>query len=175
MPTFLKSAHSLDRFKCDCCGKIVPKALIHEHHVIKRASGGGDTLDNIVRLDVTCHSAVHQVEMALKNPKRRSTVTDLINSLFPKNVVAQKKCLELAATAALENNGKNDNNELDYGAFDTEELVTLTPIKVSPKIKQYVHRIAQDLRHPETGKRLGVARYLRGLIEADLKKRGYKI
>jgi len=170
MPTFLHSAHALDRFKCDCCGQTFPKALIHEHHVIKRASGGGDTVENILRLDVNCHSAIHQVEMALKNPKRRGTVSDLVGALFPKNITAQKRCLELAATAAL---GHSPDAPPDYSIFDSDEMVTLTPTRVPPKVKSILMRVIKELRNPRTGKKLGVSEYVRGLIEADLKKRGF--
>lgn len=170
MPTFLGKSHSLDRFKCDLCGNTFPKALINEHHMIKQANGGKDTHENIIRLDVNCHSAVHQTEAALKNKKRRGSVGDLVSALFPQNVVAQKRCMELAVTAALE--GETDNSHLDYTAFDSDELVHLTPTRVPPRIKVLVMRLVKELRNPKTGKRLGVSSYLSGLVEADLRRRG---
>ena len=170
MPTFLHKSHSLDRFKCDLCGKTFPKALIHEHHVIKQANGGRDTNENVIRLDVTCHSAVHQTEMALKNKSRRGSVGDLVSVLFPQNVVAQKRCMELAVTAAL--GGGGDKTQPDYAAFDSDELVHLTPTRVPPRIKVLVMRLVKELRSPKSGKRLGVSSYIRGLIEADLRRRG---
>jgi hypothetical protein len=169
MPTFLHKSHSLDRFKCDLCGKTFPKAVIHEHHVIKQANGGQDTQENVIRLDVHCHSAVHQVEMALKNKNRRGSVGDLVSALYPQNFVAQKRCMELAVTAALETQAAASP---DYSVFDSDDLVHLTPTRVPTKIKVLVTRLCKELRHPHTGKRLGVASYIRSLIEADLKRRG---
>lgn len=169
MPTFLHNAHALDRFKCDCCGGIFPKALIHEHHVIKRASGGQDVSDNITRLDATCHTAVHQIEAALK---KGTSASELASAFFPTNFAAQKKVLELAASAALGRDPSEDQIPLDYSAFDNDQFVYLTPAKVSPRVKQLLMRLVREMRNPRSKKPLGVAEYLRLLIEADLKKRG---
>ena len=176
MPTFLHAAHALDRCQCDCCGQVFPKALIHEHHVVKRACGGKDTVKNVIRLDGNCHNAVHQVEAALKNPKRVSA-TDLATALFPNNVAHQKKCLELAAIAALgvDPSALANSQAPDYSKYDTDELVHLTPPKVSPRVKDLVMRISQELKNPKTGRSLGVSGYLRTLVEMDLKRRGLKL
>lgn len=171
MPTFLQSAHALDRCRCECCGQTFAKALIHEHHIIKRASGGKDTQENVICLDAGCHNAVHQVEMALRNANRRGTASDLVSALFPNNIVVQKRCLELAAMAA---QGLAQNEvAVDHSIFDTPDLVHLTPVKVTPRIKELVNRVTREMKNPRTGKKLGVAEYIRGLIEADLKRRGY--
>lgn len=169
MPTFLKSAHAMDRCRCDLCGQVFAKALIHEHHVIKRASGGKDIKTNILNLDASCHNAVHQVEMALKNQNRRGTVSDLVASLFPHSVEAQRRCMELAAIAAM---GVDLNSTPDYSSYDTNELVYLTPPKVPPKVRELVKRVVKEMRNSKTGKKLGVSEYIRLLVEADLKKRG---
>lgn len=173
MPTFLHSAHSLDRCKCECCGLVYPKALIHEHHIVKRASGGKDTQENVICLDATCHNAVHQVEMALRNANRKGTASDLVSALFPNNIVVQKRCLELAAMAAL--GMAQSEMPRDYGEFDTPDLVHLTPPKVTPRVKELIGRVTREMRNPRTGKRLGVSEYIRCLIEADLKKRGFTL
>jgi hypothetical protein len=59
--------------------------------------------------------------------------------------------------------------------FDTPDLVHLTPAKVTPKVRDLVNRVTRELRNPRTGKKLGVSEYIRGLIEADLKKRGFTL
>jgi len=171
LPTFLHSANSMDRCRCDLCNNIFPRALIHEHHIVKRATGGQDTRENVICLDATCHHAVHQVEMALRNPNRRGTASELVASLFPHSVAAQRRCMELAATAAM----GMAHNEMspDYAAWDTDDLVHLTAAKVPPKVRDLVKVVTRELRNPKTGGRLGVSEYIRGLIEADLKKRGF--
>lgn len=172
MSTFLGNAHALDRCRCDCCGQIFPKALIHEHHIVKRASGGKDTQENVICLDAVCHNAVHQVEMALRNTNRKGTAADLVTAMFPSNIVAQRKCMELAAMAAMGVQAKEDP---DYSIFDTPELVHLTPIKVTPRVRELVNRVTKEMRNPRTGRKLGVAEYVKGLIEADLRKKGYSL
>jgi hypothetical protein len=161
----------MDRCRCDLCGQTFPRALIHEHHVIKRASGGRDTVENIITLDASCHNAVHQVEMALKNQNRRGTASELAASMFPGSMEAQRRCLELAVSAALASNAPKA--PADYSAFDTKDLVHLTPPKVSPKVRDLVGRVTRETLNPKTGKKLGVGEYLRLLVEADLRKRGY--
>jgi hypothetical protein len=174
MPTFLHQANAMDRCRCDLCGRIYPKALIHEHHVVKRASGGQDTRANIICLDASCHSAVHQVEMALKNQNRRGTAADLVATLFPHSTDAQRRCMELAATAALGvDPSEASSSAPDYSMFNAKELVYLTAPRVSPKVRELVNRVTCEIKNPKTGRKLGVSDYIRGLIEADLKKRGY--
>lgn len=178
MPVFLKDAHGLDTFACTCCGEIYPRISIHEHHKIKKANGGKDTLDNIALLDAHCHHALHQLEAALKNEEKRKHVPDMLQKLFPNNAKARENCLYLATTAALSKDRKNPENtpktEIDYSVFDTEDLVHLTPPSVPVKVKNLVMRVCNDIKHPKTGRRLGVSTYLRLLVEQDLKKRGYR-
>ena len=155
----------MDRYQCDCCGKIFPKAVIHEHHAVKKATGGTDALSNMRRLDSGCHTAVHQLEAAIK---RGAGAAELAMALFPDNPEAQRKSLELAATAAIGLHAK----PLDYSQWDTEELVYLAPPQVTPHIRKLVNRVVQEMKNPKTGRKMGVAGYLRLLVEMDLKRRG---
>lgn len=169
MGVFLTGAKPLDQFKCDLCGQIFVKAAIHEHHLVKRASGGQDTLDNIARLDAYCHHALHQVESALKHPKKGTTASDLASGLYPNNPVAQRKVLELAAVAAL----GRDPTENVASLYDTDDLVSLPVVKVHPKIRKQVKIVAKELKNPKTGRSMGVSAYLEMLLLSDLKKRGF--
>lgn len=172
MGVFLTGAKPLDQFKCDLCGQIFVKAAIHEHHLVKRASGGQDTLENIARLDAYCHHSLHQVESALRNPKKGTTAVDLASGLYPNNLVAQKKVLELAAIAAL---GRDPEQAPMHSMYDSEDLVGLPIVKVHPKIRKFVKIVARELRNPKTGKSIGMSGYLEMLLMADLKKRGFDI
>jgi len=152
---------------------------MHEHHKIKRAEGGQDARENIAILDAHCHHALHQIEGAVKNDKKRHLVPDMLQQLYPDNAKARENCLYLAMTAALSNDSRNSENKkasasTDYSAFDTEMLVHLTPPKVPPKTRDLVNRVCNEMRNPRTGKKLGVSSYLRLLVEQDLKKRGYQ-
>jgi len=174
MPVFLGGANLLDQFQCGICGKVWPRAAIHEHHVIKRASGGQDTLENITNLDANCHHALHQIEAALRNPNKQKLIPDLLKQLFPNSLSAQQKCLLFASTAAL-GRSPTESNTTDYSFFDTDELVHLTPPKVPLLIKKFVLTVAKELKNPQTGKSLGVAGYLRALVIADLRRRGFNV
>jgi len=174
LPTFLQSAHAMDRCRCDLCGQIFPKALIHEHHVVKRASGGKDTMSNVINLDASCHNAVHQVEMALRNQNRRGTASDLVSALFPHSMEAQRKCMELAATAAM-GMDLSEQTAADYSSFDTKDFVYLTPPRVTPRVRELVNRVTSEMRNTKTGRKMGVSEYIRLLIESDLKKRGFTL
>ena len=81
-------------------------------------------------------------------------------------------------TAALGKDSQNPDNKPasseDWSIFDTEDLVHLTPPKVPPHIRDLVNRVVSQVRGP-TGKKVGVSTYLRWLIEADLRRRGFRV
>ena len=176
MPVFLDGAHPLDQFKCDLCGEVFAKALIHEHHLIKKASGGLDTADNLVRLDSNCHTAVHQVEASFKNKKRKVSPSDLAASLFPNSSIIQRRLLEFGATAALgrSSTGEDGEQQPDYSIFDTDDLVALAPARVHPYIRKMVNVVARQIKG-EHGRSIGVSNYIKLLIEADLRRRGFNL
>ena len=181
MPVFLKDAHGLDTFACDCCAAIVPKMSIEEHHKIKRADGGKDTRENIAIICVSCHNALHHIEGAVKSEKKRLLIPDMLKKLYPSNQKAREYCLYLAMTAAMkvdkenpENKPKESNADTDYSMFDTDDLVHLTPPAVPPFIRDLVMRVVKDMRSPK-GKPIGVGRYLRFLVERDLRQRGLRL
>ena len=45
-----------DKYRCRKCGRIAP---LHAHHIVRRSSGGDDSLDNLVSLCFECHRALH--------------------------------------------------------------------------------------------------------------------
>jgi len=151
---------------------------MHEHHKIKQADGGKDTRENIAVLDAHCHHALHQIESALKNEKKRLHVPDMLRLLYPEDAKAREFCLYLAMTAALSKDTRSETNKkkeaTDYSAFDTEDLVHLTPPKVTVKMRDLVNRVCSETKNPRTGKKLGVGTYIKLLVEQDLRKRGYQ-
>jgi hypothetical protein len=170
--------NAADTFKCYCCGELCPSFIMHEHHIIKKASGGSDKRTNLVYLDSRCHTALHQIEHALKNEKKRMLINDMLAQLFPSNPNAQKNCFYLATIAALgrdpaESPTRNYDDPA-YEAFDTDDLVHLTPPRVPPQIKKYAAIVARELKNPSTGRAVGMSGYLRLLVEQDLHKRGFK-
>lgn len=173
MSTLMPATGDLTMFKCDLCGKLFPRILIHEHHLVKREKGGQDTMENLVRLDAGCHTAVHQIEGAMKSDTRRPLIPSLLDAIFPGQLEAQKTCLRMATTAAL---GRPPEQPPlpDYRQWDTDNEVYLTPPpKVHPLIKQQAKILGKELKNPKTGRSLGVGGYLKLLVEQDLLRRGF--
>lgn len=180
MPVFLSDTSGLDTFACECCGATFPKISLHEHHKIKRASGGQDIRENIAILCALCHHNLHQIEAAIKNEKRRLLVPEMLRQLYPSNINARGTCLYLATTAAVAVDSKNPTNkpaqdEPDYSVFDTPTEVHLTPPRVSLAIKAAVDQVCSEMRDPMSRRKIGTGPYLKMLLIADLRKRGYKV
>ena len=176
MTNYLRDTTGAALVKCDCCGRTVPSIQIHEHHMVKQATGGSDDKTNIAFIDSYCHTAVHQIEAALKNAKRKAFVPDLLQRLFPDNQSAQRNCLYMATTAALGYDPSTPPPLADYSQWDTDDLVHLTPPPtVHPTTRQQVKIVAKELKNPKTGRALGVGGYLRLLVESDLRKRGFRV
>ncbi len=57
---------------CQC--KITETTGWARHHIIWRAHGGGDTLDNLVLLHPTCHMQVHSQKLSVVKPRPSSGV-----------------------------------------------------------------------------------------------------
>ena len=57
--------YSRDGSGCQQCGVYVPYGT-PGHHVIPKSRGGNDSRDNLVLLCQTCHSAVHDKGMKLR-------------------------------------------------------------------------------------------------------------
>ena len=180
MSIFLSDASAADSFRCEICGIVYPRIAIHEHHKVKQASGGSDSRTNIAFIDSNCHTALHQIETALRSESKRPLIPDLLQQMFPSNLKAQQTCLLFATTAAL---GRDPNqpatssaiDRIDYSVFDTDELVHLTPPRVTPFVKHLISIVAREMKNPNTGKPLGVATYVRLLIEQDLRRRGLSL
>jgi len=49
-----------DGFQCQICGDIEgdPYTILNAHHIVARAEGGSDTLDNLITLCDLCHAVV---------------------------------------------------------------------------------------------------------------------
>jgi len=60
--------HDRDGGCCRRCGTIVPLDKCHIHHVVRRARGGGHSLDNLVTLCYDCHSLMPEHEKVTGGP-----------------------------------------------------------------------------------------------------------
>ena len=64
-PALRQAVLARDKFTCKCCGMKLIGArlgLIAVHHVLPVHTGGKDTLENLITLDVNCHLALHIME-----------------------------------------------------------------------------------------------------------------
>src|SRR5690606_18131989 len=98
--------------------------------------------------DSNCHTALHQIESCLKSAKDRHLVPDLLKALFPDKPAAREKILVLATTALTQ----SDDRPPDYSAFNTEELVYLSPPKIPRQTREQAATVAKQMRNPKTGK-----------------------
>ena len=63
-----KLVYDRDGGCCRRCGTIVPLDKCHIHHVVRRAKGGGHSLDNLVVLCRDCHSLMPEHEKVTGGP-----------------------------------------------------------------------------------------------------------
>jgi len=48
-----------DRFTCQSCGRVGVYSQLRAHHIVPRATGGPDDLDNLTTLCLPCHARLH--------------------------------------------------------------------------------------------------------------------
>lgn len=58
-----------------CCWRAPTPSMLHAHHVVPRACGGSDTIDNLIVLCPNCHALAHYVT-ATSSMKRKYTGPD---------------------------------------------------------------------------------------------------
>jgi hypothetical protein len=63
-----KCVYDRDRGRCRRCGTAVPLDKCHIHHIVRRAKGGGHSLDNLVVLCRDCHSLMPEHEKVTGGP-----------------------------------------------------------------------------------------------------------
>ena len=63
-----KRVYDRDGERCRRCGAIVPFDKCHIHHIVRRAKGGGHSLDNLVVLCRDCHSLMPEHEKVTGGP-----------------------------------------------------------------------------------------------------------
>lgn len=63
-----------DRFKCTYCRGKSKCYELHAHHLVFRSEGGEDSLENLVTLCKTCHTAYHKGEIELKKTKSKGKI-----------------------------------------------------------------------------------------------------
>lgn len=63
-PALKSAVLARDKFRCRCCGFGGPAALgiLAAHHVLPVHTGGADTVENLITLDVSCHILIHVAE-----------------------------------------------------------------------------------------------------------------
>lgn len=98
-PALRQAVLQRDDFTCQCCGMKMIGArlgLIAIHHSLPVHTGGKDTLDNLITLDLNCHLTLHIME---RNGGAILMSKDDFDSLPEKEQISLKKCLKLARVA----------------------------------------------------------------------------
>jgi hypothetical protein len=63
-----KLTYDRDNGRCRRCGIIVPLDKCHIHHIVRRARGGGHSIDNLVTLCRDCHGLMPEHERVTGGP-----------------------------------------------------------------------------------------------------------
>ncbi len=66
-----RQVHERDNYVCLYCKGKTKDYMLHAHHILARANGGLDTLENLITLCETCHTKYHEGKIILKIGKRK--------------------------------------------------------------------------------------------------------
>jgi hypothetical protein len=140
-----------------------PEALHHLHHKIPKALGGSDDPTNMVNLCQTDHQLLHTLAYMLINQKRKHEVEPTLQSIYPGDLIRQKKVMEFAAYVAKEMALKKEiRKDADQESRVSVEL---------PQLYLELLRLSGfDLPHPN-GKPRGVSSLLRVIIAEFLSRK----
>lgn len=144
--------------KCHVCVTSVPREFAHEHHERPQAAGGTD--EDIIFLCSGCHNNVHQIANMLMGPKAgQAEATIKSFSLYAASLHSQRRCMQLAMEVVkwlqLKRAGqlKSDENE-------DVEVVMFLPLK----IRNALQAEADAMRHPKSGRRVGMSRLATNIV-----------
>lgn len=147
-------------FICGICGGTFPDSLKNEHHRVPKSLGGSDDPSNIALLCSGDHQSLHAVAYMIVNPKRRHEVDPAVCALFPSDLRARRKLLELASLVAKEMALRKEIKK-----NPTEEVRTIVEL---PVLYMELIRLAGYDMPGKTGRAAGVARLLRFWVADQL-------
>lgn len=152
-----------DMVTCWVHGTPVPLAASNSHHVTPKGAGGADGSRNEIRICTNCHSVLHRAEELNANGKG-SQVPVLIAAAFV-GTGQRKRMGELVRQASLA------FQDAEESGFTKDEV----QVTLSRDLFERLQVLAQGVRDPLTRRRVGVGRYVEGILRGHVRSKGMTI
>lgn len=144
-------------YTCWICEEGVPVTLDVSHHKIPRAYGGQDGPQNEVAVCTRCHDVLHRVAVMLRSPAKASLVPDTLSTVYS-NRDSRQRVMELAQLVNKFALHKKENTLEDADSLE-EQLQFSLPATYKAKL-----RVLANETRDATGRRMGMARFVRKMI-----------
>lgn len=132
-------------------GNPLDTQLLHEHHAVPRASGGGDQRSNLVWLCPNCHDLLHKVVHKITSSKH-GIAQDLIGQYLPTQPAARERLESLVEIAA--KSQKDHVPSIEEDGDDTVVMQLHIPMRIHGRLKT----LAVD-------QKIGLYRYTLAVLE----------
>jgi hypothetical protein len=147
--------------KCWVHGTNITRAAANKHHITPQAAGGSDDKKNLIFLCVNCHSVLHRCEELLASGKGNLT-SELIATTFPDSTGARSRMKQLVAEA------RSAFQDADESGLASDKA----SVELDRDLFDKIQLLAQEVRDPRTGRKVGVSRYVSAILEKHLRSRG---
>lgn len=154
-------------YQCFVCEEDVPITLDVSHHRIPRAYGGQDGPQNEVQICTRCHDVLHRVAVMLRGTKA-SLVPDTLKTVYSSQA-SQFRVMELARIVNKFALQKKEKTLEDADSLD-EQIQFSLPATYKAKL-----RVLANETQDATGRRMGIARFVRKIVIDVLDKKFGKL
>jgi hypothetical protein len=150
-------------------GQQVSRQLLVEHHKHPTGFGGPDIPDNIVLICATCHDLLHKIAEAMYYKKEGKAI-DLANQYLPNDPRRRTLLLALSnqAAAAKREYYETHTDEVPEDPDEVEERMVRVGLEMEESLHQRLKIKADDFTHPETGRKVGLYRYILEVLRAHV-------
>lgn len=146
---------------CWVCRRDIPEALQNQHHVRPQAAGGGP--QDLVRLCSGCHHNLHRIQDMLSGP-RAAEARSTAEVYYHDAPSAAQRCVGLALRC-VEHMALHQSQPRD--PTEAQEILCSVPAIIKSRLMQ----MGRETTDPQTGRRLGLAGVVRGLLTAEVLRR----
>lgn len=147
-----------------------------EHHKHPTGYGGPDVPDNIILICASCHTILHKIEAALY-ARKTGIANDLASQYLPNDPKRRALLLELSNQAATAKRVYYEThpNEVPDDPEEVEERVVKVSLEMEESLHQRLKVMAADHRHPNSGRRVGLYRYILEVLRAHVGEEELKL
>lgn len=157
---FGRYVHKSMLVTCYVHGQQFPQQTCEQHHLTPRSSGGLDDLDNLVWLCANCHTLAHRcAQMHLA--KKSGLAKDTAEQAYPYPSVRSRFTRVVQEII----NAKGFAEDFQLGKDKA-----LCQVQLSHDVYAKLKTLSYEKK--ESGRRVGVSRYIEALILDHLRKKG---